>query len=209
MKDFDLGALPPREIYQLLTHVVMPRPIAFVTSLSPDGVGNLAPFSFFNMGGLKPPSLVFCPVNNREGFVKDTVRNIESTGEYVVNVVTRDMAERMNQCSWSYPSQVDEMKEVGFTPLPSMKVKPPRVAESPVQIECRLHRIIRHGEGPLASNYIIGEALHVHVDEAVISEGRPDPAKLNLIGRLGGDDYNHVTPDSLFALPRPEGPAGN
>lgn len=206
MADFDLGAMERRDVYQLLTRVVAPRPIAFVSSMDPEGGRNLAPFSFFTMGGLNPPSLAFCPVNTRDAQVKDTVRNIETTGEYVVNVVTRAMAEKMNQCSWPYPPDSDEFEAAGFTPAESALVKPPRVAESPVAIECRLHRILRHGEGPLASNYIIGEALRVHVEESVMDEGHPDARKIELIGRLGADWYVHASEDALFELPRPEGP---
>ncbi|MCB1161244.1 MAG: flavin reductase family protein [Candidatus Krumholzibacteriia bacterium] len=204
MADFDLAAMERRDVYQLLTRVVGPRPIAFVSSLDPAGRGNLAPFSFFAMGGLNPPSLVFCPVNTRDGAVKDTVRNVETAGEFVVNVVTRAMAERMSQASWSYPPEVDEFDAAGFTRAPAVRVKPPRVAESPVAIECRLHRIVRHGEGPLASNYVIGEAVFVHVDESVLSPDGPDARKLDLIGRLGGDWYAHAAPEALFTLPRPD-----
>ena len=204
MADFDLAAMERRDVYQLLTRVAGPRPIAFVSSLDPAGRGNLAPFSFFAMGGLNPPSLVFCPVNTRDGAVKDTVRNVETAGEFVVNVVTRAMAERMSQASWSYPPEVDEFDAAGFTRAPAVRVKPPRVAESPVAIECRLHRIVRHGEGPLASNYVIGEAVFVHVDESVLSPDGPDARKLDLIGRLGGDWYAHAAPEALFTLPRPD-----
>ena len=206
MIDFDLGGMERREVYQLLTRVVAPRPIAFVSTLDPEGIGNLAPFSFFSMGGLNPPSLVFCPVNDREGRVKDTVNNILATGEYVVNVVTRSMVDKMNQCSWSYPPAVNEMEASGFTALPSLKVAPPRVAESPLQIECRLYQVLRHGEGPLASNYVIGEALTLHASESILDEGLPDARRLDLVGRLGGDWYCHLRPESLFELERPKGP---
>ena len=114
------------------------------------------------------------------------------------------MAERMSQASWSYPPEVDEFDAAGFTRAPAVRVKPPRVAESPVAIECRLHRIVRHGEGPLASNYVIGEAVFVHVDESVLSPDGPDARKLDLIGRLGGDWYAHAAPEALFTLPRPD-----
>jgi len=205
MVGYDLGAMERRDSYQLLTRIVGPRPIAFVSCLDPAGRGNLAPFSYFNLGGLNPPSLVFCATNTRDGSVKDTVRNVETTGEFVVNVVTRAMADRMNQASWSYPPEVDEFDAAGFTRADSLRVKPPRVAESPVAIECRLHRILRHGEGPLASNYVIGEALYVHVAEAMLAADGPDARRLDLIGRLGGDWYVHVAGEALFELPRPEG----
>lgn len=206
MAQFDLTALATKDAYQILARVVAPRPIAFVSSLSADGVGNLAPYSFFNLGGMNPPSLVFCPLNDRTGATKDTVRNVEATNEMVVNVVTRAMAERMNQASYTYESATDEFDAVGFTRAPSVMVKPPRVAESPVNIEARLFSVVRHGEGPLASNYVIAEAVYVHVDDAVIHDGVPDHRRLDLIGRMGGDDYCHAAEASLFALARPDKP---
>jgi len=205
MVGFDLGEMDRRDSYQLLTRIVGPRPIAFVSCLDPAGRGNLAPFSYFNLGGLNPPSLVFCATNTRDGRVKDTVRNVETTGEFVVNMVTRAMADRMNQASWSYPPDVDEFDAAGFARAAALRVKPPRVAESPVAIECRLHRIVRHGEGPLASNYVIGEALYVHIAESVLGPVGPDARKLDLIGRLGDDWYVHVAGEALFELPRPTG----
>lgn len=207
MVEFDVAQLSSVQVYQLITRIVAPRPIAFVSSLSAQGKGNLAPFSYFNAGGSHPQSVVFCPVNNRYGEVKDTVRNIEQTGEYVINVVTREMAERMNQASWVYPYGVDEFDECGFTRAPSRIVKPPRVQESPIQMEVRLFQIVRHGSGPLASNYIIGEVVYLHIHESVMTDGMPDNRKIHHIGRLGGDYYTEVTPDSLFELSRPQGPA--
>jgi flavin reductase (DIM6/NTAB) family NADH-FMN oxidoreductase RutF len=204
---FELAHCPSRDVYQLLTRCVAPRPIAFVSTLSPAGEPNLAPFSYFNLGGLKPPSLVFCPVNDREGKVKDTLLNIEQTGEYVIHVVTRAMAERMNLTSYTFPRGVSEFSEAGFTPTASVHVRPPRVAESPVAIECRLHQIVRHGEGPLAANYVIGEAILIEVrDDLIDSSGLPDPARLELIGRMGGDSYIEAIPGALFEMRRPAAP---
>lgn len=204
MRRYDLAALGPREAYQFMTRVIAPRPIAFVSSLSADGAGNLSPFSYFMLGGANPASCCFCPINDREGRGKDTLRNVEATGEYVINIVVRGMAERMNQTSFSYPHGVDEFDMAGFTRLPSERVKPPRVAESPVQLECRLHQLVRHGEGALASNYIIGEVLVGHVAEQFVTGDWPDNTKLDHIARLGEDWYAQVSPASLFALPRPE-----
>ncbi len=200
---FRSSELPPREIYQILTHLVAPRPIAFVSTLSADGVGNLAPFSFFNMGGLNPPSLVFCPVNTRDGRVKDTVQNIEATGEYVVNLVSRTMAEVANEASLPFDPEIDEFDQVDCTRGQSSIVKPPRVAESPASMECRLFEILRHGEGPLASNYIVGEVLAIHLDERFLEGGLPDTRAMDLVGRLGGDDYIRLAPEALFELERP------
>ncbi len=199
-----LNETPPREIYQILTRLVVPRPIAFVSSLSADGVGNLAPFSFFTMGGLNPPSLAFCPVNTREGRVKDTVQNIEATGEYVVNLVSRTMAEAANEASRAFEPGIDEFDQVNCTRVQSSIVKPPRVAESPAAMECRLFEILRHGEGALASNYIVGEVLAIHIDENFLADGLPDTGAMDLVGRLGGDDYVRLSPEALFPLARPK-----
>ncbi len=204
MSIYTISKLPPREIYQILTRLVAPRPIAFVSTLSAGGVGNLAPFSFFNMGGLKPPSLVFCPVNTRDGRVKDTVQNIEATGEYVVNLVSHAMAEAANEASRAFEPGIDEFDQVDCTRVRSSIVKPPRVAESPAAMECRLFEILRHGEGPLASNYIVGEVLAIHMDERYLEGGLPDTPAMDLVGRLGGDDYIRLLPEALFPLARPK-----
>ncbi len=207
MADFDLEKLEARKAYGLLARVVLPRPIALVSTMDKDRVGNLAPFSFFNLGGMNPPSVMFCPLNDRQGVVKDTVRNIEQTGEFTISLVTRGMADDMNQASWTYPPGVDEFDQVGFTRAASAKVAPGWVAESPVAMEGRLFQMVRHGEGPLASNYIIGEVVQLHVQDRFLRDGVPDHRALGLIGRLGGDDYCHVAGDSIFPLPRPERPA--
>ena len=204
MSEFNINGMPPREIYQILTRLVVPRPIAFVSTLSADGVGNLAPFSFFTMGGLNPPSLAFCPANTRDGRVKDTVQNIEATGEYVVNLVTRHMAEAANEASRAFEPGVDEFDEVNCTRVQSSIVKPPRVAESPASMECRLFKILRHGKGALASNYIVGEVLAIHIDENFLEGGLPNTRAMDLVGRLGGDDYVRLSPEALFPLARPK-----
>jgi flavin reductase (DIM6/NTAB) family NADH-FMN oxidoreductase RutF len=207
MKRFDPRQLELRETYQLLTRVVSPRPIAFVSTLSADGGGNLAPFSYFNLGGINPPSLVFSVLNDRHGNEKDTLRNVRETGEFVISAVTRAMAERMNATSAAYPRGVDEFDQAGFTRVPSELVRPPRVAESPLAMECRLHAIIDHGAGPLAGHYVIGEMLLLHADESVLDTGgRPDPARIGFIGRMGADWYVHAAPPALFELSRPTDP---
>jgi flavin reductase (DIM6/NTAB) family NADH-FMN oxidoreductase RutF len=199
----DLSALTPRERYKFLLPVIAPRPIAFVSTLGPSGTGNLAPFSYFTMGGSSPQSLVFCPLLNSNSERKDTLRNIEATEEFVVNIVTRAMAEGVNQASFAYGYGTDEFDAAGFTRAPSTMVKPPRVLESPVNMECRLFRIVRHGEGPLASNYVIGEVVAVHVDDAVLVNGIPDIRRIAPVTRLGGDDWGELTPESIFTLVRP------
>jgi flavin reductase (DIM6/NTAB) family NADH-FMN oxidoreductase RutF len=206
MAEYPMNDLDVRNRYLLLNRLVAPRPIALVSSMDSGGRGNLAPFSFFTLGGANPPSAAFCPLNDRRGRAKDTLLNIRETKEYVINVVTRKMADMVNQASWAYERGVDEFDKSGLTRGPSVLVKPPRVRESPVAMECRLHQVVEHGEGALASNYIIGEIVHVHVDDSVLTDGMPDPVKLDQVGRCGADYYTHVTAGSMFELGRPEGP---
>jgi flavin reductase (DIM6/NTAB) family NADH-FMN oxidoreductase RutF len=206
MAEFDLRALPIPERSRLLSRVVAPRPIAFVSSLSESGVGNLAPFSFFTAGGSNPPSVVFCTVNDRNGSGKHTLQNILETSEYVINIVTRDMAAGVNVASFEYPGGIDEFDVAGFTRTPSRIVSPPGVAESPVQLECRLHTVLAHGTGPSASNYIVGEVVHISVDDAVCTDGLPDNAKIEHLSRLGADYFTHIEPAALFSLARPRTP---
>jgi flavin reductase (DIM6/NTAB) family NADH-FMN oxidoreductase RutF len=201
--NYDLTAMPLRDRHAVLTRVVAPRPIALVSSLAADGTGNLAPFSYFMLGGASPPSLAFCPVNDRHGAPKHTLRNVRETGEFVVSVVTPAMADRVNQASYPYAHGEDEFDAVGFTRVPSGSVRPPGVAESPVRLECRLFAAVPHGEGAGAGTYVIGEVLRVWVDDALLTDGLPDNAKFDILARVGADYYARVTPDALFELSRP------
>ena len=206
-RSIDPAGIPVAEAYALLTGCVVPRPIAFVSSLSRAGVANLAPFSFFNAGGGNPPSLVFSTVTSGAGRDKDTLHNVRETGEYVVHIVPWSVRERMNQASAEYPPDVDEFEAAGFTKAPSVRVKPWRALECPIAMECRLFRILEHGSGPYRANYVIGEVLLFHVAETVLAGDRVDAAKLDAIARLGGPNYTRVTPDSIFGMPRPAPPA--
>ena len=198
----DLTKLTPRDAYALLISVILPRPIAWVSTVSADGRGNLAPFSFFQGVTANPPTLLFVAANTREGAKKDTLRNIEATGEFTVNLVPYSLAEAMNATSASLPHGESEFERFGIRAVPAARVRPPRVADSPVSLECVLDRIVTVGEGPLAGNVIFGRILHAHVDDAVLgADGRPDPAKLDLIGRLGGEGY--VRTRERFDLRRP------
>ena len=200
----DLGILSPSERHAWLTPLIAPRPIALVSTLSASGIGNLAPFSFFAMGGQNPQSVAFCPIANRHGEPKDTLRNIMETGEFVINVVSRAMAERVNQASGAYPPDVDEFDITGFTRAPSAVVRPPRVEEAPAALECRLFQLVLHGTGGQHSTWVIGEVLTVHVrDEFLGEDGRPDTARIEPAARLGRDEWSSVTPDTVFRLPRP------
>ena len=190
--------------YRLLTSLIAPRPIALVSTLDASGRGNLAPFSFFMMGGGKPPSLAFSPLHDKARGPKDTLRNIEATGEFVVNVVTRSMAERVNRSSGDYAPDVDEFDAAPFTREASQLVKPPRVAESPAALECRLFQVVRHGDGPQAANYVIGEIVHVRIHDAALrDDGLFDTAGQGLVARMGRDEWSQVLTESVFSLARP------
>lgn len=200
------GDLAPGALYDLLVAAVQPRPIGFISTLSEEGVANLAPFSFFMVGGIQPPSLMYCPTGGSKGKDKDSLRNADLTGEFVVNVVVRDVVPGMNEAGYDYPSDVSEWPATGLTPLPSDLVRPARVAESPVQMECRTFQIIRHGAGPFATNYVIGEIVRIHVREDLLVDGVIQAERLRPVGRLGGADYIDLANQEIFTLPRPKPP---
>jgi len=190
------------DVYHTLVSIVTPRPIAWVTTIDAKGRVNLAPFSFFNAFGANPPVVVFSPVLRRDGSRKDTLRNVEATGEFVLNAATKALAEKVNLSSKELPYGDSEVDIGGLTLEPSLKVKPPRLAEAPVHMECKLRQIIALGDGPLAGNLVIGDVLLIHIDEAVVDQqGRVDPRKLQTIARLGGDFYCHTS--DLFEMKRP------
>jgi len=193
---------PYKDIYKLLIGSVVPRPIALVSSLSGEGVPNLAPFSFFNAVCSKPPIVLFSTVVRDGGQPKDTLRNIEETGEFVVNIVSEDFAEKMNACSADYPPEVDEFAVSGLTPVKSNVVRPARVGESRISMECRLSQIVRFGDGePGNGSTIFGEVLLFHVAGEVIDNFRINPATLKPVGRMGGPQY--VRASDIFDLARP------
>jgi len=201
----DCSALHPRELYPWLNTSIMPRPIAWVSTISAEGRTNLAPFSFFQCVTANPPTLLFIPANDREGNKKDTLRNIEQVPEFVVNTVPFALAEQMNATAALLPYGESEFERFGIASAPSVRVRPPRVASAPVAFECMLHSITRIGEGPMAANVVFGTIQLIHVDDAVLgANGLPDPAKLDLVGRLGGDLYTRTT--ERFALKRPDRP---
>jgi len=185
--------------YDLLSNLVVPRPIAFVSSLSASGEPNLAPFSFFIIGGVDPPSLAFCPVRNKDGQKKATLANIEETGEFVVNLVNKAMAEGMNHTGVDYPDGSSKWGMSGFTGLSSTVVKPERVRESPVHFECRVHEIVEHG----ASSYVIGEVLVAHVSEELFDPETRKWTRFEPIARLGGAEYMDLACGKVFEMKRP------
>src|SRR5690242_4759970 len=168
------------DIYKLMIGSIVPRPIAFVPTIGADGVRNLAPFSFFNGVCSNPPSILFCTVVRKDGQPKDTLVNVEATREYVVNIVAEEFAEQMNLCSADYPPEVDEFEISGLTAAPSDLVRPPRVKESPVSMECRLLQVVRIGDGaPGSGAVVIGEIVRFHLLDGLMTQFRIDPDKLH------------------------------
>ncbi|MDZ7378661.1 MAG: flavin reductase family protein [candidate division KSB1 bacterium] len=197
---FDPQLVAPPSIYKLLIGCVVPRPIAWVSSLSDDAVPNLAPFSFFMAVCNDPPTLAFSS-GRRAGQKKDTVRNIEYTQDFVVNLVDDTLAEPMNLTSGEYPPEVDEFALTGLTAAPSVKVKAPRVAEAPINMECRVVQILPVGNGP--HSLVLGEIVYFHIRDDLYNPatGRIDMHKLHPVGRLAGNLYTHV--HDIFEMKRP------
>ena len=192
-------------LYQHLIRIIAPRPIAWVSTVSWSGVTNLAPFSFFTGVGAKPPSIVFCPSNRRDGTPKDSLRNILDTGEFVINVVPFRLAEEMNLSSAELPPDESEFELTGIETVPSSIVKPPRVHASPVSLECTLMHHLALAPGPGGANIVVGKIVQLHLDDTVLDNaGWADPGLLDLIGRLGGASYCRTT--DRFDLPRPSVP---
>ena len=186
---------------RVLTGVVVPRPIAFVSTVSTDGIVNLAPYSFFNAVAYDPPTIVFSSSRRAPTKEKDTLANIEATGEFVVNIVVDDIAEAMNKTAAEYPADVSEFEIAGLTPAPSDRVKAPRVAESPVNMECRLVQVVPIGSGDHAHGLVIGEIIWMHVRDDIIDGHRINHQVLKPTGRLAGNMYCHT--DDTYEMVRP------
>jgi flavin reductase (DIM6/NTAB) family NADH-FMN oxidoreductase RutF len=204
MMGIDISKLPAQEAYKILLGAVAPRPIAWVSTISAAGVTNLAPFSFFNGICSNPPAVLFCPSNPVDREIKDTLRNVRETRQFVVNVVTESNVEKANLTSATYPFGVSEFEEVGLTPLESVVVRPPRVAESPIHLECELMQIVEVGQpAPGSGNVVIGRVVYAHVaDEAWNGERHHiDIRKIKQVSRLAGNNYAPVR--EVFSLKRP------
>ena len=197
---FDFAELAPLERYKLLSSTITPRPIAWVSTVGPDGVRNIAPFSFFNVFGEDPPVVGFSVNDRRLGDRKDTGNNVRATGEFVVNLVTEPLAAAMNVTAAEFRPEVDEFAEAGLTAAPSLRVTPPRILESPVSFECRLMQIVEFGP---ARSLVLGEVLLMHVADAVVADAARfyiDSDRLAALGRAEGNRY--VRTGDRFEIPR-------
>jgi flavin reductase (DIM6/NTAB) family NADH-FMN oxidoreductase RutF len=200
--ELDPESLGVRDRYGLMIATILPRPIAWVSTVSPDGISNLAPFSFFTGITAKPMSVCFAPVNNRDGVEKDTLINARATKQFVVNLADERTAEKMNQTSANFPYGVSEFEKCGLSAAPSVKVKPPRVAESPINMECEVLQIVTLSDGPLGGHLVIGKVVYMSVDDALWNGGKPRHQDLKAIGRMEGAWYTRT--QDAFELPRPE-----
>ncbi len=196
---FDIPNLPPGEAYKLLASVVVPRPIALVSTLGPDGQTNAAPFSFFNLVGVCPPVVALGIADRAPDSPKDTRANIVRTGGFVVNLVDEALAHPMNICGIDFPNGESELDAAHLTALPSVAVAAPRIAESPVQLECRLAQIVTLGD----NNIVLGEVVFLHIRDEFVDTGkrRVHTDALHLIGRMHGGGWYARTSD-LFDMPR-------
>ncbi len=199
----DPASAPPMAVYKLMIGAIVPRPIAFVSSISTGGRRNLAPFSFFNGVSGDPPVICFSATYRDPR--KDTYLNIQATREFVVNIVSEEIAEQMNLCSGDYPHGTDEFEISGLTPVASDLVRAPRVAESRVSMECRLMQIVEVGTRFTrtgGASLILGEVARFHVEDGLAENFRVDPEKLRAIGRMGGNEYARTR--DRFEMIRPK-----
>jgi flavin reductase (DIM6/NTAB) family NADH-FMN oxidoreductase RutF len=207
MLSFDPAQHPQRQIYKLMTGIIVPRPIALVSTVDAEGNANLAPFSFFAGVGSAPPTVLFCPAlrpggTDPAGQRKDTLRNVEETREFVINVVSEAIAAQANLSAAEVGPEVNEFKLTALTPLASEVVRAPRVAESPAQMECKLIQVIYTGDQPASGVIVLGEVIRFHVREDLIDDFRVDPSGLDAVGRMAGNTW--VRTQDRIELIRPK-----
>ena len=206
MKSFEPKKLKTSELHAFLLSAVAPRPISFASTIDKEGNVNLSPFSFFNVYSSKPPIMVFSSNRSgKTGDIKDTYKNIKEVPEVVINIVTYEMVQQTSLASVAYPRGVNEFIKAGFTMLPSENIAPPRVAESPVQFECKVNQVIELGQEGGAGNLFICEILKMHINQNVLNDAgtKIDPLKMNQVGRCGDDYYIKLDKVSLFEVPKP------
>jgi flavin reductase (DIM6/NTAB) family NADH-FMN oxidoreductase RutF len=201
----DFATLDRRAAYRLLTSVIAPRPVAWVSTLSADGRANLAPFSFFQMIAPHPPTVMICPQHNADGSLKDTARNIRDTGEFVVNLVSFAQVEQMNASSWAFGPEESEFELVGIAATASTRVAPPSVTDSPASLECTLASFTLYPDQQPTCAIVLGTVVAAHVDTDRVSlDGPVDPNALDLVSRMGADWYGRTRTAGNFSLPRPQ-----
>ena len=207
IKSFDPETLETRDLHKLLLSAVAPRPIAFASTIDSKGNVNLSPFSYFNVFSSNPPILIFSPSRRvRDNTTKHTLQNADETREVVINMVDYSIVEQMSKSSNEYAKGVNEFTKTGLTEVNSLKVKPPRVLESPVSFECVVDNIISLGDNGGAGQLVIAKVVHIHVkNELLDSNDQIDPTKLNLVARLGGNWYSRLTKKSMFTITKPKG----
>ena len=205
MLTLKISDLTTPQLHTYLQYAVAPRPICFASTVDKEGNVNLSPFSFFNLFGTNPPTCVFSPSRRvRDNTTKHTLENLLEVPECVINLVNYDMVQQTSLASVEYPKGVNEFIKSGFTPIASELVRPPRVAESPVQFECVVNEVKSLGNGPGAGNLVIAEIKLIHISEAILdADGKIDQEKIDLVARLGGDWYCRVTKDNLFRVAKP------
>ncbi|WP_343700745.1 flavin reductase family protein [Chitinophaga sp.] len=199
------GEVKTAELHAYLLGAIAPRPICFASTVDSEGRPNLSPFSFFNVFGSNPPTLIFSPSRRvRDNTVKHTLENIYATKEVVINVVSYAMVQQASLSSCEFPRGVNEFEKAGFTPVPSEKIKPFRVQESPVQMECIVKQVIETGTGGGAGNLVICEPVLLHISENILNaEGRIDPQKIDLVARMGADYYCRASGSAVFEVAKP------
>ncbi|MBS3915874.1 MAG: flavin reductase family protein [Bacteroidetes bacterium] len=197
--------IPVPQLHQYLLGAIGPRPICFASTIDKNGNPNLAPFSFFNVFSANPPVVVFSPARSgRDGTTKHTHDNVKEVAEVVVNIVNFEMVQKMNVAAAPWEKGINEFEKAGFTAIPSDLIRPFRVAESPVQMECKVLRVEELSDKGSGGNLIIAEVIRIHMNENVLDEsGKIDPRKMDLVGRMGGPWYCHATPENMFQLPQP------
>lgn len=194
----DPKELSKSQAYKLLISALIPRPIALVSTINELGVVNVAPFSFFGGVSSKPPVIYISIDRKRDGDKKDTLKNIELNGDFVVNIVTEEIAEKMNICAVDFPYGMSEAEIAGLTPVKSEIVKSPRILESPINLECKVVKIIEIGDSP--NSVVFGEIVMFHVKDEIFEDEAVNPKKLKVVGRLGGNFYTFV--DNVFEMKR-------
>jgi len=205
IKSIDPAELETKEVHKILLSSIAPRPIAFVSTIDAKGSVNLSPFSYFNVFSSNPPILIFSPSRRvRDNTTKHTLENAKETKEVVINIVNHSIVEQMSKSSREYDKGVNEFIETGLTQVPSLKVKPPRVLESPISFECNVNNIVSLGDSGGAGQLIIAKVVQIHINKDYLdSEGNIDSEKLDLVARMGGDWYTRVNKDSMFKIPKP------